>query len=85
MGVAPKILVLCGLAAGWAGQRVPSARWAVGIWCAGRGALWFFCGALWTAKWERPPQLSPLAALCFDLFFNCTELEITRRTGWGEI
>jgi hypothetical protein len=85
MGVAPKILVLCWLAAGWAGSEMP-ARWAVGDFgVRGRGVLWFLCGALWTAHWERPSQLSPLAALRFDLFFNCTELEITHRTGWGEI
>jgi len=46
------------------------------------------CGSFVVSLWcvvdgemGRPPQLSPLAALCCDLFFNCTELEITRRTG----
>jgi hypothetical protein len=30
-------------------------------------------------------QPSVLISSLFDLFFNCTELEITRRTGRGEI
>jgi hypothetical protein len=85
MGVASKILVLYGLAASWAAPGVPNAVGGGDFGVRGRGVLWFFCGALWTAKWEGPPQLSPLAALCFNLFFNYTELEITRRTGWGEI
>jgi hypothetical protein len=28
---------------------------------------WRVCGSLWTVKSEGLPQLSPQAALCFDL------------------
>jgi hypothetical protein len=31
---------------------------------------------LWTVKGEGLLQLSPQAALNFDLFFNCSELDV---------
>jgi hypothetical protein len=47
----------------------------------GCGCLWSFrgefvvgCGQV---KWEGLPQLSPQAALGFDLYFNCSEVGIT--------
>ena len=40
-----------------------------------RGA---YRGPWWTVKYEGLPQLSPQAALVFDLLFNCSELGITR-------
>jgi hypothetical protein len=43
-GVAPKILVLCGLAAGRAVAGVPSARGSGDFGVRGRGVLWFSCG-----------------------------------------
>jgi hypothetical protein len=38
---------------------------------------WCVLGLLWTANGKRLPQLSPQAALDFDLYFNCSEVGIT--------
>jgi uncharacterized membrane protein YgdD (TMEM256/DUF423 family) len=47
MGVAPKILVLCGLAAGWARQEYLT-RWAVEILVCGDVV---FCGSFVVSLW----------------------------------
>jgi hypothetical protein len=36
-------------------------------------------------KCEGPPQLSPQAALGFDLLFNCSELDITHTPNLAKI
>ena len=36
-------------------------------------------------KCEGPPQLSPQAALGFDLLFNCSELDITHTPNSAKI
>ena len=50
---------------------------------------WFFRGALvmiWVrVKGEGLPQLSPQAALGFDLLFNCSELDITHTPNLAKI
>jgi hypothetical protein len=38
---------------------------------------WWVCGPLWKINAKRLPQLSPQAALGFDLYFNCNEVGIT--------
>jgi len=47
-----------------------------------RGGLVVRCGQV---KCEGLPQLSPVAALCFDLFFNCSELGVTHTPSLEEI
>jgi hypothetical protein len=36
-------------------------------------------------KWEGLPQLSPQAALGFDLLFNCSEVDITHTPNLAKI
>jgi hypothetical protein len=36
-------------------------------------------------KCEGPPQLSPQAALGFELLFNCSELDITHTPNFAKI
>ena len=47
----------------------------------GCGCLWSFRGGFVVrcgqVKWEGLPQLSPQAALGFDLYLNCSEVDIT--------
>jgi hypothetical protein len=47
-----------------------------------RGALVVICGTL---NAEGLPQLSPQAALVFDLLFNCSELDITHTPNLAQI
>ena len=81
MRFTPKILVLRELG----GCSVMSCRFV----CASewwfvvlRGGLVVRCGQV---KCEGLPQLSPVAALCFDLFFNCSELGVTHTPSLEEI
>jgi hypothetical protein len=46
-------------------------------WCVG--------GDSWEVKCEGLPQLSPQAALGFDLLFNCSELDITHTPNLAKI
>jgi hypothetical protein len=74
MWVAAKILILFELADGYCGFLLlrPRNDDCV-LWCfAGRFVV--RCGRV---KCEGLPQLSPQAALGFDLLFNCSELDIT--------
>jgi len=55
------------------------------LWCfAGHfaGAFVVVCGRV---KREGLPQLSPQAALGFDLLFNCSELDITHTPNLAKI
>ena len=46
---------------------------------------WCDRGPLWTVKYGGLPQLSPSAALDFDLLFNCSELDITHTPNLAKI